>query len=349
MAYKSTNLQRVVHVDSIVTVHYFEYMKDFVFAGESHNFWEILYVDKGSVFVTAGTEETLLHQGDLIVHEPNEFHALRSCNSAPNLVVFSFVCDSPILAEIRHKIYRITAYERELVGYLVRAARNCFLTPLHLPSVEKIELAPEHDGISEQLVLQYLEMLLLYLCHKDKPSQELNAKFPTARADHAVESAPHPASHSATHSTLMPATGSTKNSTFMDPVSSTKNSSLMNQIESYLQNHICERLSAGQIAEAFSLSPSSLQTLFRREKGSGAIRYFNDLKIDRACEIIRNDSMSLSEIAYYLSYSSPQYFSRCFREITGMTPSEYQTSVKQIALAISHTQSSIQRELEDGQ
>ena len=53
MTYIKTTLKREIAIDSIITIHYFEYMKDFVFHGESHDFWEFLYVDQGSVIVQA--------------------------------------------------------------------------------------------------------------------------------------------------------------------------------------------------------------------------------------------------------------------------------------------------------
>ena len=49
MTYVKTTLQHSIDIDAIITLHYFEYMKNFEFKGESHNFWEFLYVDKGTV------------------------------------------------------------------------------------------------------------------------------------------------------------------------------------------------------------------------------------------------------------------------------------------------------------
>ena len=78
MTYIETKLKREIVIDSIITIHYFEYMRDFVFRGESHDFWEFMYVDKGSVIVQGGEHQFTLHAGDIIFHEPNEFHAIRS-------------------------------------------------------------------------------------------------------------------------------------------------------------------------------------------------------------------------------------------------------------------------------
>ena len=104
MTYIETKLKREIVIDSIITIHYFEYMRDFVFRGESHDFWEFMYVDKGSVIVQGGEHQFTLHAGDIIFHEPNEFHAIRSVgNSSPNLVAVSFVSHSPAMGEFRGK------------------------------------------------------------------------------------------------------------------------------------------------------------------------------------------------------------------------------------------------------
>lgn len=59
MTYVKTTLQHSIDIDAIITLHYFEYMKNFEFKGESHNFWEFLYVDKGTVAVRADDTWTL--------------------------------------------------------------------------------------------------------------------------------------------------------------------------------------------------------------------------------------------------------------------------------------------------
>lgn len=61
MTYVKTKLQHSIDIDAIITLHYFEYMKNFEFKGESHNFWEFLYVDKGTVAVRADDTWTTLY------------------------------------------------------------------------------------------------------------------------------------------------------------------------------------------------------------------------------------------------------------------------------------------------
>ena len=54
MAYKCTRLRTTLSVHSVISIHYFDYMSDFTFPGESHDFWELLCVDKGEIDAVAG-------------------------------------------------------------------------------------------------------------------------------------------------------------------------------------------------------------------------------------------------------------------------------------------------------
>ena len=77
--YESITLREELSIKDIYSIHYFEYSKDFIYEGESHDFWELLFVDFGSIEVTANTQTIPLKKGEMIFHKPNEFHALRAC------------------------------------------------------------------------------------------------------------------------------------------------------------------------------------------------------------------------------------------------------------------------------
>lgn len=61
------------------------------------------------------------------------------------------------------------------------------------------------------------------------------------------------------------------------------------------------------------------------------------MKIERAKEIIRDGSMNFTEISYFLSYSSLQYFSKQFKKITGMSPMQYASSVRGLTKTFKET------------
>ena len=108
----------------------------------------------------------------------------------------------------------------------------------------------------------------------------------------------------------------------------------LSEILKYLEYHICEKLTVKDICNEFSMSRSYVQLLFHEQLNCGVIDYFNQMKIQRAKDIIRDGSMNLPEIAYFLSYSSLPYFSKQFRLATGMSPSAYASSIKGITDAV---------------
>ena len=76
---------------------------------------------------------------------------------------------------------------------------------------------------------------------------------------------------------------------------------------------------------------AQLLKLFKDENGCGVIDYFSHLKIETAKKMIREESGNFSQISDYLGYSSIHYFSRQFKKFTGMTPSEYASSIKALS------------------
>lgn len=300
MTYIKTKLKREIEIDSIITLHYFEYMRDFVFTGESHDFWEFLYVDKGTVSVCANDTWRQLTAGDIIFHKPNEFHAIKSIGkNSPNLVVMSFTTNSPAMNFFNGKFFRLTAKERSLISLIISEGESTFSTPMHIPSIEQVHIKAVTPFASQQLIILYLELLLI-----------------TAVRSHTSDTAENITIHKGY------------------PDKRAAKSGLVDNIFDYLEFHICEQLKITDICSDFSISRSALEACFNRQVGCGVISYFNRMKIQRAKDIIRDGTMNLTEIAYFLSYSSLPYFSKQFKAATGMSPSAYSSSIKGMTEAL---------------
>lgn len=301
MAYISTKLNYEIDIKEIITIHYFEYMKNFEFKGESHDFWEFLYVDKGTVLVQADSRQYQLETGDIIFHKPNEFHAIKAIgDKAPNLVAISFLCNSKAMDFYNEKVTALSPVEKTLIAQMIAEARIAFSTPLHIPSVEQVMLSDNAPFGSQQLILLYLELFLIQV----QRDRSLNEKE---------------------YSKVL------KLSTTKDSVAK---SDMFEQIIRYMELHICEQLKIPDICKVFSISHSTLHALFQKNKNCGVIEYFNNMKIERSKEIIRDGNMNLTEIALFLSYNSLQHFSKQFKKATGMAPMKYASSVKGISQAL---------------
>lgn len=297
MTYVKTPLKREITIDSIITVHYFEYMKDFLFPGESHDFWEFLYVDKGTVSVYSDTKWHTLNKGDIIFHKPNEFHAIKSTgHKSPNLVVMSFTSPSPAMEFFKNKLFTLVQEEKGLISAILSEVRQTFSTPIHLPSIEQVMIKEETPFASEQLIALYLELLLITMKRNHSEDTQNLLKHKQIRLNQKRHDA-----------------------------------SLIQQIEQYLEFHICDPLDVETICSAFSLSRSALQKLFHENHSCGVMDFFHSMKIKRAKEIILDGTMTITELSFFLSYSSLPHFSKQFKKKTGMSPREYYSSVKGIS------------------
>ncbi len=300
MTYIRTKMHKEIHIDSIITLHYFEYMKNFTFQGEAHDFWEFLYIDNGTVSVRSDDTWMTLNTGDIIFHQPNEFHAIKSIGkNSPNLVVISFICHSPSMKHFVHKSYTLSSEERTLISHIISEGRQTFSTPMHVPTIEQVQIKDNTPFASQQLIILYLELFLITCIRNHQESTVSDSAIPKE-----------------------------------SPEKQSARQDRLERIIEYMELRICEQIRLTDICNEFSISRSSLQALFHDAKECGAIDYFNTMKIQRAKEIIREGTMNFTEIAYFLSYSSLPYFSKQFKAATGMSPSEYSSSVKGITEAL---------------
>ena len=106
---------------------------------------------------------------------------------------------------------------------------------------------------------------------------------------------------------------------------------LYQRVVNYLDEHIREHMTIEKICKANLIGRSQLQKLFRERNHCGVIYYFSCRKIELAKELIRENHHNFTQISDDLGYTSVHYFSRQFKKIAGMTPSEYASSIKGLA------------------
>lgn len=167
MPYQPLIPERPLVVQALYSVHYFEYASGYAFPGESHDFWEFLYVDKGTLRVTAGERDRVLTQGQLIFHAPGEFHALAA-DGAPDLVVAGFGCSGPAMEFFRERVAFAGAEERALMGRIVEESGAAFSTPLNDPGTRALRRREDAPFGGEQLACAALEELLIRLIRRER-------------------------------------------------------------------------------------------------------------------------------------------------------------------------------------
>ena len=85
----------------------------------------------------------------------------------------------------------------------------------------------------------------------------------------------------------------------------------------------CTGFSVSEIANECSISTRYVRKLFNAHLESTPQEYCNNLKIKKAIELLADRNIPVKEIAYTVGYSTPQYFSRTFKEKYGFSPQTY--------------------------
>lgn len=106
------------------------------------------------------------------------------------------------------------------------------------------------------------------------------------------------------------------------------NTALLPQICEFLENNVDKHLSFTDIQKEFNISASVIKRLFRDNMNCGIMEHFSRLKVDATKQMIRENEYNFTEISEKLGFNTPQYFTTVFRRISGMSPSEYEKSVK---------------------
>lgn len=110
----------------------FDYQWDqaFSFAGESHNFWEIVFVVSGSTEITEDAQIYRLYEGDMVAHAPSEFHKIRSAEgTSPHVLVLSFHSNGELPENLRSGVFKLSKQEREEYQALFHRIHQFYCQP----------------------------------------------------------------------------------------------------------------------------------------------------------------------------------------------------------------------------
>lgn len=286
--YESTRFSRVLEVNEIYTIHYFEYYRGYRFKGETHDFWEFIYADRGMLSVRAGDAEFTLRQGQLLLHPPGEFHSVATAgNAAANAIVASFECVSDELRLLCGHVINVSMRERTLLSGIVNEARSVFVNDLGDPGFTRlVRREAGWDFGAEQYILLMLETLLIRLIRRAGSS---SIRAPESR-------------HTGGEYFAM--------------------------VAEYVERNLDSLFSVDALSAMAGVSASHLERLCRRATGMSVIQYCRARRIERAREMLREGQLSVTAIAAATGFSSVHYFSRTFKDVVGMSPREYVKSIK---------------------
>ncbi len=149
----------LIRIEDLVTIHYDTFTPEHVFPGETHDFWEMVYVDKGYIRACNGEDRFIAHEGTLLFHAPNVFHyASGNGESKSNVFIISFTTPSSIMNEFAGRRIMIPPMARRLISNIVYETNRYY--SLGTPGLVTLPNAPVGG---DQLIRIYLEELLIIL------------------------------------------------------------------------------------------------------------------------------------------------------------------------------------------
>lgn len=283
--YFKHKLQNLINITRIVTIHYFEFDKQFKTKGESHDFWEFVYAEKESLLCTADERPIVLEEGEILFHKPNEFHTLSANGqTAPNVFILSFECKSDAIGFFENKKFRLDKNLAQFIYHIWDEGKRTFNIPYSDPALKKMDLLDSPTLGGEQLIKNYLEIFLVNLLRQQTETKEGNTIFLPNKELSAK------------------------------PV---------REIIALLENNLYASLTMDDICLKTAYSRAYLFRVFKAQTGNTIMEYYMNLKIRRAKQLLRENELSVKEISEMLAFNEPNYFTKTFKRLTGLTPTAY--------------------------
>ena len=285
-------MKKSIAIDSLTSIHYFEFDDSFIDTPESHEPWEVVYVDRGRCDVVADDEVIPLDQGEMYFHKPYQRHMLKTIKGvAPNIFIITFSSKSPAMRYFENRKISASMETKQHIAAIIHEASSTFELLLNDPKMQGLKL--REDGAlwaGQQTVLLRLELMLIEIVRSNQYYiSQRKRYFPKDTID----------------------------------------DEFVLKIISYMEKNLYGKFTMDALSREMSFGKTYISRYFAKACGTSIIDYFAAMKVNEAKRLIRETKHNFFEISEMLMFTNSHYFSTIFKKHTGMTPSQYKKSCKQ--------------------
>lgn len=245
LAYSVREQIRITDMYSLFETHY---DNGYAFPGESHNFWECLYVMKGEVCASGDERVYNLARGSIIFHRPLELHKfIVSGPGGANLLIFSFAAEGPLTSYLAEKVFDLSEAQQGILDAML----SFLHAKMEEPRFREILDSRDASACLEPFLTSptYSQMLVTYL-------HQLMLSLAETGSVSSVSSAPDAV-------------------TFRRAIS-------------YLNSNVHAQPSVPEIARYCNVSEAGMKRIFDKYAGMGMHKYLLKLKIKAAAELLQS-------------------------------------------------------------
>ena len=168
-------LENIINIQKILTVDYRQLTEDYCYAAESHDFWELFYVDSSLNSINLDGNDVEMKEGELVLFPPKITHAVSAKKAdRPAYFLITFECNSPALSIFRDAKFHLSTKNKKILSKLLNEVTNTFTFNTAKKRLELIEM-PATGG--QQLIHSYLEILLISIIRHEEQSKKTQKIF----------------------------------------------------------------------------------------------------------------------------------------------------------------------------
>ena len=292
MEFVLKNFKTELTVTRLANIHYFEFTPNFHTTDDSHDFCELVYVDRGRIEISSDNYSGPLEHGCMIIHNANERHSL-TCDEdiAPNIIILGFECASPKIDRMTHSPTPLSEELQKMLAEIIKEARGVYEPPYDIPNIKDMKKRSDFAFGADQLIKNYLQIFLIKVLRLLEHIDQNDG----VKLENLVQ-----------------------NGGF----------ARIGEVKNYIDENFAERISVEELCFLFNTNKTTLSKEFKRIYGHTVIDYVNIKRIEYTKKLLREGNHSLTKIAYTMNMSSVHYLTSLFKKYAKITPTEYLNSLE---------------------